>query len=98
MRDFENIYCEAESIYDSQKEEQLMPTPDDHRDESEWRDFLETKARYWSNLMLSKATRDLLQERANRLPADHPQHFLDKVGEVGSELQDFHNEFTKGEK
>ena len=72
-------------------------TPDDHRDESEWRDFVETKVRYYSNAMLSKATTDLLQERADRLPNDNPQPFLDKVGEVGGELQDFHNEFTKGE-
>ena len=72
-----------------------MITPDDHRDESEWRDFLETKARYWSNLMLSKATRDLLQERASRLPKDYPQPFLDEVGEVGKELDDLHKEFNK---
>ena len=96
----EQIACEAERNYDSMREEQIMsnPTPDDHLDESEWRDFLETKARYWSNLMLSKATRDLLQERAGRLPKDFPeneQSFLDRVSETGEALNEFHKEFTK---
>ena len=57
----EERYCQAERDYDAMREELLMPTPDDHRDESEWRDFLETKVRYYSNVMLSKATTDLLR-------------------------------------
>ena len=67
----EELYCQAERDYDSMREEQLLEsalTPDDHRDESEWREFLETKVRYFSNALLSKVTTDILRERAARMP------------------------------
>ena len=67
MNEHEERYCQAERDYDSMREEQLL-TPDDHRDESEWRDFLETKVRFFSNALLSKVTVDILRERAARMP------------------------------
>ena len=65
----EERYCQAERDYDSMREEQLLEsalTPDDYRDESEWHDFVETKARYYSNAVLDKAINDLLAERNER--------------------------------
>jgi len=65
----ERLTCQAERDYDSMKEEKLLEsalTPDDHRDESEWRDFLETKVSYYSNALLDKAIDDLLTERSER--------------------------------
>ena len=31
----------------------------------------------------------------DRYYEEHPQPFLDRVGEVGRDLEQFHNEFTK---
>ena len=67
----EERYCQAERDYDFMREEKLLEsalTDDDHRDESEWRDFLETKVRFFSNALLSKVTVDILRERAARMP------------------------------
>ena len=64
----EDRTCQAERDYDFMREEQLL-TPDDHRDESEWHDFLETKVRYYSNAVLDKALSDLINERNVRVPA-----------------------------
>jgi len=34
-------------------------------------------------------------EAEERYYEEHPQEFLDRVGEVGRELRDFHDEFMK---
>ena len=68
----EDRTCQAERDYDFMQDEKLLAsalTDDDHRDESEWHDFLETKVRYYSNAVLDKALSDLINERNVRVPA-----------------------------
>ena len=55
--------------------------------------------------MRYEPTRDEVQAEAlksqcradaeDRYYEEHPQTFLDRVGEVGRELEEFHREFTK---
>ena len=55
--------------------------------------------------MRYEPTRDEVQEEAlksqcraeaeDRYYEEHPQSFLDRVGEVGRELAEFHREFTE---
>ena len=87
----EELTCMAESRHDFEREEALL-TSDDHRDESEWRDFLETKVRYYSNALLSKVTTDLLTERADRLPDPKELVGGDDAVEIDTQLKQLKGE------
>ena len=86
----EELTCIAENRHDFEKEEALL-TPDDHRDESEWRDFLETKVRYYSNAVLAKASLDLLLERADRLPEPKPWVGAEDAVQIDRDMKEILN-------